>query len=99
MESNIKRIEEQLIKLLEKVDTIKSGRQKSNLQPKFYRNKDLRKLFGLSSNTIIKYRDNGTLPYTFMGDIYLYPASEIKKLLINNSTYNQVDQKRGGSDA
>ena len=52
---------------------------------KFYRNNDLKNLFGLSSNTIIKYRDTGVLPYTRLGDIYLYEIVVIDKILINNA--------------
>ena len=47
----------------------------------YYRNNDLKQLFGLSNNTIIKYRENGTLPFTRLGDVYLYEVDEIKKIL------------------
>ena len=49
------------------------------------RNEDLKKLFRLSSNTIIKYRQNGTLPFTRLGDIFLYDAAKIDKILRENS--------------
>lgn len=51
---------------------------------KYYRNNDLKQLFGLSNNTIIKYRENGTLPYTRIGDVYLYEVDEINKILKRN---------------
>lgn len=51
---------------------------------KFYRNNDLKNLFGLSNNTIIKYRDTGILPYTKLGDIYLYEVAVIERILIEN---------------
>jgi len=51
---------------------------------KYYRNSDLKQLFGLSNNTIIKYRENGTLPYTRIGDVYLYEVDEINKILKRN---------------
>jgi hypothetical protein len=51
---------------------------------KYYRNSDLKQLFGLSNNTIIKYRENGTLPFTTLGDIYLYEVDEINKILKRN---------------
>ena len=47
----------------------------------YYRNNDLKQLFGLSNNTIIKYRENGTLPFTRLGDVYLYEVDEINKIL------------------
>lgn len=51
---------------------------------RYYRNSDLKQLFGLSNNTIIKYRENGTLPYTRIGDVYLYEVYEINKILKRN---------------
>jgi len=51
---------------------------------KYYRNIDLKNLFGLSSNTIIKYRETGILPYTRLGDIYLYEVATIDKILTEN---------------
>ena len=47
----------------------------------YYRNNDLKQLFGLSNNTIIKYRENGNLPFTRLGDVYLYEVDEINKIL------------------
>lgn len=57
---------------------------KKSSKGKFYRNNDLRELFGLSNNTIIKYRDTGILPYTKLGDIYLYEVTSIEKILNEN---------------
>ena len=51
---------------------------------KYYRNEDLRDMFGLSNNTIIKYRVTGILPYTKLGEIYLYELSAIEKILNTN---------------
>lgn len=66
---------------VEKIDAvINSG----NLKTKYYRNEDLKKIFGLSRNTIIKYRQTGILPYTKLGDIFLYEARKIDKILREN---------------
>jgi len=54
---------------------------------KYYRNKDLKSLFGLSSNTISKYREDGILPYTMLGEIYLYPIDEVDRRLKINASY------------
>ncbi len=51
---------------------------------KYYRNKDLKLQFGISQNTIIKYRNNGYIPFTTIGDVYLYPVKEIDKILSQN---------------
>lgn len=51
---------------------------------KYYRNEDLKTLFGLSNNTIVKYRQNGILPFTKLGDIFLYDAIKIDRILTQN---------------
>jgi hypothetical protein len=63
--------------------SLKSKPQKA-IPMKFYRNADLKAIFGLSSNTIIKYRDTGILPYTMLGEIYLYDIASIESILNNN---------------
>lgn len=71
---------EPLYSRLEEIDS-KIGQQGGVSQPKYYRNEDLKKIFGLSSNTIVKYRQQGLLPFTKLGEIFLYEASKIEKLL------------------
>ena len=60
--------------------SLKSKPQKS-IPMKYYRNADLKAIFGLSSNTIIKYRDTGILPYTRLGEVYLYDIASIDEIL------------------
>jgi len=60
--------------------------RKRFIEPKYYRNIDLKRIFSLSSNTIIKYREEGILPYTLLGEIYLYPVIEINQILEKNSS-------------
>lgn len=62
---------------------LKSKPQKA-IPIKYYRNADLKAIFGLSSNTIIKYRDTGILPYTRLGDVYLYDIASINEILNTN---------------
>ena len=75
-----------LLPLYSKLDEIEVKLVSSNKNkfPQYYRNEDLKKVFGFSSNTIVKYRQTGILPYTKMGDIFLYEASKIEKLLNKN---------------
>ncbi|HXB44888.1 MAG TPA: helix-turn-helix domain-containing protein [Puia sp.] len=54
---------------------------------KYYRNKDLKEIFGLSDNTIIEYRDNNIIPVTSIGNIYYYPVDKINEILKKNSNY------------
>ena len=63
--------------------SLKSKPQKA-IPQKYFRNADLKDIFGLSSNTIIKYRDTGILPYTRLGEVYLYDIASIESILNNN---------------
>ena len=60
--------------------SLKSKPQKA-IPMKYYRNADLKAIFGLSSNTIIKYRDTGIIPFTMLGEIYLYDIASIDEIL------------------
>lgn len=63
--------------------SLKNKPQKA-IPQKYFRNADLKDIFGLSSNTIIKYRDTGILPFTMLGEIYLYDIASIENILNNN---------------
>ena len=81
----IKQLLDPLYVRLEKIDSkIKGNNTKDSLR--YYRNEDLKKIFGLSNNTIVKYRQTGILPYTKLGDIYLYESNKIEKILSENQT-------------
>ncbi len=83
----IKAIENLLEPILLKLDTIKNCTSQvppNSKASKYYRNSDLRNLFGISPNTIIKYRETGVLPYTKLGDVYLYEVKAINEILNNN---------------
>jgi hypothetical protein len=83
------KFESLLIPIINKLDIIeKKLNKKSNTQNvSYYRNKDLKDNFGLSPNTIIKYRETGLIPYTTIGDIYLYPIKLINEILKENSNW------------
>lgn len=74
--------------IYERLDQIKTQVLAGNsdkMASKYYRNKDLKRIFNLSNNTIVKYRETGILPYTKLGDIYLYEAKSIYIILKKNS--------------
>jgi hypothetical protein len=75
--------------VLNKLDAIEKNLDKKTTSQsrKYYRNKDLKDNFGLSPNTIIKYRETGLIPYTTIGDIYLYPIKLINEILKDNSNW------------
>jgi hypothetical protein len=77
----IKSLIEPLCQSLQQIEEKLQKLPKINNPSNYYRNNDLKQLFGLSNNTIIKYRENGTLPFTRLGDVYLYEVDEINKIL------------------
>ncbi|WP_235830954.1 helix-turn-helix domain-containing protein [Flavobacterium ustbae] len=80
----VKELIEPVVAKLEAIDSKIS--QGKTLRPEYYRNEDLKKMFGLSNNTIIKYRQTGILSYTRLGDIYLYDSGKIDKMLRSNES-------------
>jgi hypothetical protein len=56
-------------------------------EKKFYRNKDLKKKFRLSDNTISKYREANIIPFTTLGDVHFYPVDKLNAVLEMNSNY------------
>ena len=71
----------------QRLDLIDAKLSTSDKPPskKYYRNNDIKELFGISSNTIIKYRETGILPYTHLGEVYLYEVKKIEEILKQNS--------------
>jgi hypothetical protein len=82
---NIKKLLEPIYARLENIDSsIKNQISGKTERKQYYRNQDLKTIFGLSNNTIIKYRETGILPYTKLGDIFLYDIKVIDKILNSN---------------
>lgn len=69
---------------LEKIESLVQKPLSEKTQVKYYRNQDLKRIFGLSNNTIIKYRETGVLPYTKLGDVYLCEVKAIQQILERN---------------
>lgn len=67
--------------------SLKNQKEKSKTK-EYYRNEDLKTIFGLSPNTIAKYRDTGILPFTKLGGVHLYEVSLIEAILRNNSIFD-----------
>jgi len=82
---SIKKLLEPIYARLENIDSsIKNQVSGKTERKQYYRNQDLKTIFGLSNNTIIKYRETGILPYTKLGDIFLYDIKVIDKILNSN---------------
>ncbi len=80
----IKQLIEPLFERLERIENGIKHKPNSTDKIKYFRNQDLKEIFGLSNNTIIKYRETGVLPYTKLGDIYLYEKATIERILNDN---------------
>lgn len=81
----IENLLEPIILKLDHLASIKSKNASNANSNKYYRNSDLKNLFGLSANTIIKYRETGVLPYTKLGELYLYDVKAIDAILKENT--------------
>jgi hypothetical protein len=84
----MKQINEELEPVLKLLEEIKSKFETIRQPKSYYRNSDLKELFGLSDNTICAYRDKNILPFSKIGEIYYYPIAEIDKLLYKNSNFD-----------
>nr|WP_199000927.1 DNA-binding protein [Flavobacterium sp. ASV13] len=85
--SYVMEVRELIASVMVRLETIDSKiSQGKTLRAEYYRNEDLKKMFGLSNNTIIKYRQTGILPYTRLGDIFLYDSNKIDKILRSNGS-------------
>ena len=80
-------IGQELLPILEALKRLELKTTKEPQRQEYYRNKDLKKKFKLSPNTIITYRENNTIPYTRIGEIYFYPVNAIDKILSDNANY------------
>jgi hypothetical protein len=83
-------VENNFNKILDELASLKKQIKPSNNEIKYYRNKDLKRIFGFSDNTISKYREEGTLPFTFFGEIPFYPVEEINRILEQNSNQGKM---------
>lgn len=85
---NIQMLLEPIYERLSNIEaSLKNQKEKSKTKG-YYRNEDLKSIFGLSPNTIAKYRETGILPFTKLGGVHLYEVSLIEAILRNNSIFN-----------
>ena len=89
------KLESLLNPVLNRLDDIdkKLNKKTSTHNLAYYRNKNLKENFGLSPNTIIKYRELGIIPFTMIGDVYLYPINQLNDVLKMNSNWDLFQNK------
>ena len=54
-------------------------------KPIYLRSKGARELLKVSENKLRSMRDNGEIPFSFIGGTYYYPEREIIQILQNNT--------------
>ncbi len=59
--------------------------QQSTGKPHYLRSKGARELLKVSENTLRSMRENGDIPFSFIGKTYYYPKQQILKILENNT--------------
>jgi hypothetical protein len=82
---SIKHLLSPIYERLDQITTQMLACKHDSKSPKYYRNIDLKQIFNLSNNTIVKYRETGVLPYTKLGEIYLYEVKAIDAIIKQNS--------------
>lgn len=88
----IEEIEELILPLKNQIRELKTELNNTPTQKKYYRNKDLKRVFNFSDNTIKQKRDTNKIPYTEIDGIYFYPVDGINKILEQNSNYDLIDE-------
>ena len=91
----IDKLESLLNPVINKLVVIEKNLNKKTTSSKrgYYRNKDLKEKYGLSPNTIIKYRESGIIPFTMIGEVYLYSIKQIEDILEMNSNWDLFQNK------
>lgn len=89
----MKETQEQMEPIFRLLEDLKTKIEANDFPKRYYRNKHLKKYFGLSDNTILSYRDKNLIPFSKIGDIYYYPIDEIEKLLMKNSNYDLINNR------
>lgn len=71
-------------RLHELTEQVSVLQQTLHLSPQYYSNKELRSLLGIEDKLIRKYRDEGLLAYTKVGDKYWYSQQDVTEFLENS---------------
>lgn len=88
-EATIRRLLKPIYEKLDRITSEMLNQHSDNDELKYYRNNELKDIFKISNNTIVKYRETGVLPYTKLGDIYLYERKVIDAILKENTTISK----------
>ena len=85
--SDLQEFENRITRKLEVIDA--SYRNSNNLTKENYlRTSGVKALLKISDNTLKTMRENGEIPFSFIGSTYYYPEAEILEILRKN-TFNK----------
>lgn len=76
-------MKEELIPLINRLNDEISGLKSALMvvTKTVFTNTEIRELFGVSAKTIKKWRDDGLLGYSLVGDTYLYTKEDVEEFL------------------
>ncbi|MFW5700124.1 MAG: DNA-binding protein [Cyclobacteriaceae bacterium] len=75
--SYLRDMEERILSRINEMQNLKG-----NTPKKWVKGKELRELMGgMSNNTLVKLRNEGTIPFKKLGGVYYYNVEDIKKTL------------------
>ena len=66
--------------LLEQVKLLINARS-SSLAKKWLKSYEVEELLGISTNTLMMWRNNGLIPYSQLGGVFFYDPDDIEKVL------------------
>lgn len=64
--------------------------KEKNVQTRWLKNKEVKKMLQISHSTLQTLRANGTLSYTKVGGIIYYDGEEIEKMMEQNKINNGI---------
>ena len=76
------------LRLYQKLDSFYSVLSKETIassQTRYLRTSGVKKMLHISDNKLKTMRENGEIPYSFIGSTYYYPEAEILEILKNNT--------------
>ena len=76
------------LELFEKIQELLKD-QKLGASRRWLRSADVMDQLQISPSTLLNLRDNGTLPYSKIGELFFYDAFEIEKVMEDSKISNQ----------
>ena len=79
--------------LLEEIRELLRENQAKVIKKEWLKSIQVMDMLNISSGTLQKFRDNGTLSYTKIGGLIFYEADQIENILMENLVQHSKDKK------